>query len=60
VRDTERLRTEVRVKARALRSGAYPAWCAVFLLRPLLALALPLPLRRAVRAQLGTRRRRYA
>ena len=48
-RDTERLRTEVRVKLRALRSGAYPLWCAVFLLKPLGALALPAPARRWAR-----------
>lgn len=49
VRDTERLRTEVRVKRAALRSGDYPRWCAVFLLKPLAALALPAPARRLAR-----------
>lgn len=48
-RDTARLRTELRVKLAALRSGAYPAWCAVFLLKPLAALALPGPARRLAR-----------
>lgn len=48
-RDTERLRAEVRVKLRALRSGAYPPWCAVFLLKPLLGLALPPGPRRGLR-----------
>jgi len=49
VRDDERLRTEARVRWGAVRSGAYPPWCAVFAARPLLALALPAPLRRALR-----------
>jgi hypothetical protein len=48
-RDTERLRTEVRVKLRALRSGAYPPWCAIYLLKPLVGLALPARARRLVR-----------
>jgi hypothetical protein len=33
-----------------VKSGAYPPWCALFALRPALALALPRSLRRAVRA----------
>ena len=49
-REEERLRTEARVRWRAVAAGAYPPWCAVFALRPALALALPRPLRRAVRA----------
>jgi glycosyltransferase involved in cell wall biosynthesis len=49
-REEDRLRTEVRVRWRAVRSGAYPPWCALFALRSALALALPRPLRRAVRA----------
>jgi len=49
-REEDRLRTEARVRWRAVRSGAYPAWCALFAVRPALALALPRPLRRAVRA----------
>lgn len=49
-RETERIRAEVKVKLRALRSGAYPLWCAVFLAKPALALALPGPLRRVLRA----------
>jgi glycosyltransferase involved in cell wall biosynthesis len=48
-RDTERLRTELRVKGRALRSGAYPAWCAIYLVKPLLALAIPARLRGILR-----------
>ena len=49
-REEDRLRTEARVRWRAVASGAYPPWCALFALRPALALALPRPLRRAVRA----------
>ena len=49
-REEDRLRTEARVRWRAVVSGAYPPWCALFALRPALALALPRPLRRAVRA----------
>ena len=48
-RDTERLRAEMRVKLGALRSGAYPPWCAVFLLQPAAALAVPGPARRLAR-----------
>jgi glycosyltransferase involved in cell wall biosynthesis len=49
-REEDRLRTEARVRWRAVARGAYPPWCALFALRPMLALALPRPLRRAVRA----------
>ena len=49
VRDAERLRAETRVRWRAVRSGAYPWWCAVFAARPVLALALPGAWRRALR-----------
>jgi len=52
-REDDRLRAEARVRWRAVRSGAYPAWCALFALRPALALALPRPLRRAMRAALA-------
>ena len=48
-RDTERLRTEARVRWRAVRSGTYPAWCALFAFRPLLAQALPPGARRLLR-----------
>jgi glycosyltransferase involved in cell wall biosynthesis len=48
-RDADRLRAEARARWRAVRAGAYPAWCAVFAARPLLALVLPAPLRRALR-----------
>jgi glycosyltransferase involved in cell wall biosynthesis len=49
VRDDDRLRAEARVRWRAVRSRAYPWWCAVFALRPLVALALPEAWRRALR-----------
>ena len=48
-RDTERLRAEARVRWRAVRAGAYPAWCALFALRPFLAQSLPLSTRRLLR-----------
>jgi glycosyltransferase involved in cell wall biosynthesis len=56
-REEERLRTEMRVRWRAVASGAYPPWCAVFALRPVLALTLPRRWRRAVRAALAGPRR---
>jgi glycosyltransferase involved in cell wall biosynthesis len=49
-RDDERLSAELRVRWDAVRSGAYPWWCAVFAARPALALALPVRIRRGVRA----------
>jgi glycosyltransferase involved in cell wall biosynthesis len=49
-REEDRLRTEARVRWRAVTSGVYPPWCVLFALRPALALALPRPLRRAMRA----------
>jgi glycosyltransferase involved in cell wall biosynthesis len=52
-RDDARLRAETRIRWRAVRGGGYPWWCAVFALRPAVALALPLPLRRRVRRALG-------
>ena len=48
-RDSARLRAEARIRWRAVRGGAYPPWCAVYALRPALALAVPPPLRRALR-----------
>ena len=48
-RDAARLRAEARARWRAVRAGAYPAWCVVFAARPVLALVLPAPLRRALR-----------
>src|SRR5262249_25521014 len=48
-RDTERLAAEARVKWRAVRSGAYPLWCAVFILKPLSALMMPAALRGTLR-----------
>lgn len=52
-REDDRLRAETRVRWRAVREGAYPPWCALFAVRPALALALPRPLRRLLRAALG-------
>jgi hypothetical protein len=49
IRDDDRLRAEARVRWRAVRGGAYPWWCALFAVRPLVALALPGPCRRALR-----------
>ncbi|HZJ72113.1 MAG TPA: glycosyltransferase, partial [Planctomycetota bacterium] len=43
-REDDRLRAETRVRWRAVREGAYPPWCALFAVRPALALALPRPL----------------
>ena len=40
-RDDDRLRAEAWVRWRAVRSGAYPGWGALFAVRPLVALALP-------------------
>ena len=48
-RDSDRLRAEARARWRAVRRGAYPPWCAVFAVRPVLALALPTSWRRRVR-----------
>lgn len=52
-RDDERLHAEARARWRAVRRGLYPPWDVVFALRPLLALALPSPLRAALRRALG-------
>jgi len=52
-RDRARLRTEAWVRWRAVRRGAYPPWCAIFALRPVLAQVLPSRLRRGVRRALG-------
>jgi hypothetical protein len=52
-RDTTRLRDEVVAKVRGLRSGVSPPWSVVFLAKPLGALLLPTPLRRATRAALA-------
>jgi hypothetical protein len=49
IREDERLRAEARVRWRAVRSRAYPWWCAVFAARPLAALALPRTWRQMVR-----------
>lgn len=52
-RDTTRIHDEVTAKLKALQSGAYPPWCAIFLAKPVCALALPLALRRTLRRILG-------
>lgn len=52
-RDADRLRAEVRARWRAVRAGAYPAWCLVFAARPMLAAAMPGALRRALRRAAG-------
>jgi glycosyltransferase involved in cell wall biosynthesis len=52
--DTERLRAEASVRWRAVRGGLYPPWCALFVLRPLLAQAVPAGARRSLR-RLGSR-----
>lgn len=52
VRDEDRLRAEMRVRWRAVRSGMYPWWCLVFAVRPVLALALPPACRGALRRHL--------
>jgi glycosyltransferase involved in cell wall biosynthesis len=48
-RDTTRIHDEVTAKLKALQRGAYPPWCAIFLAKPVCALALPLTLRRTLR-----------
>jgi glycosyltransferase involved in cell wall biosynthesis len=53
-RDDERLAAEARVRWRAVQSGAYPWWCLVFTIRPILALALPGRIRRGARALRAT------
>ena len=48
-RESTRIRDEVAAKLTALRSGTYAPWCAIFLVKLLCALALPVPLRRSLR-----------
>ena len=48
-READRLRTEARVRWRAVTRGEYPWWCCVFAVRPALALAVPAPLRQLLR-----------
>jgi glycosyltransferase involved in cell wall biosynthesis len=52
-RDDERLRAEARVRWRAVRDGLYPWWCAVFVVRPLVARWTPRGLRRRIRRHLA-------
>jgi glycosyltransferase involved in cell wall biosynthesis len=54
-RDTIRLWDEVSARLGALRRRTYPLWCAVFLAKPLCALALPPPARRLLRTALAAR-----
>jgi glycosyltransferase involved in cell wall biosynthesis len=49
VRENDRLRAEMRARWRAVRRGTYPPWCAVYAMRPALALAVPRALRRLLR-----------
>ena len=48
-RDDDRLRAEARVRWQAVWRRAYPWWCVLFAVRPLVALVLPGAWRRAVR-----------
>jgi glycosyltransferase involved in cell wall biosynthesis len=48
-REPERLRAELRARWRAIRSGAYPWWTAVWVARTAMALAMPRGLRELVR-----------
>lgn len=52
-RDGERLSAEVLVRWRAVRSGLYPWWCAVFLARPLVARLMPRGVRALLRHRLA-------
>ena len=52
-RDGERLAAEALVRWRAVRSGLYPWWCAVFLARPLAARLMPRGLRELLRRRLS-------
>ena len=48
-RDGDRLKAEARARWRVVRDGGYPLWCAIFVARPLCALALPPALRGLLR-----------
>lgn len=52
-RDVERLSAEALVRWRAVRSGLYPWWCAVFLARPLVARLMPRGVRALLRHRLA-------
>ncbi|HEX3178551.1 MAG TPA: glycosyltransferase [Methylomirabilota bacterium] len=54
-RDSTRLRDELVAKLRAVRTGTIPPWSAVFMVKPLGALLLPTPIRRAARSVLAGR-----
>ena len=51
-RDSDRLRAEARARWRAVGHGSYPLWCAIFVVWPLCALALPPALRGRLRRRL--------
>jgi hypothetical protein len=53
-REDDRLRAEARARWRAVRRGDYPPWSVVWAVRPLLALAVPRPVRAALR-RVGSR-----
>jgi glycosyltransferase involved in cell wall biosynthesis len=53
VRERERLRGELRIKARALARGGYGAWGAVHLVKPLVGLAMSDGMRRTLRRMRG-------
>jgi glycosyltransferase involved in cell wall biosynthesis len=53
VREDDRLRTELRARWRAVRSGTHPWWAAAWAARAAVALATPAPLRRALRRAAG-------
>ena len=52
-RDDDRLRSEARARWRAVYRGIYPPWSVVWAVRPLLALAVPRPVRAALRRATG-------
>jgi glycosyltransferase involved in cell wall biosynthesis len=52
-REDDRLRGEMRARWRAVRSGAYPWWAAIWVARAAAALAVPRPLRPSLRRLRG-------
>ena len=55
-RDSERLAAEARIKWRAVRSGTYPWWCVVFIVKPLSGLMMPAALRGTLRSARASQR----
>jgi glycosyltransferase involved in cell wall biosynthesis len=55
-RDAERLSAEALVRWRAVRSGLYPWWCAIFLAKPLTTRLAPRGLRGFLRHRFGSPR----